>query len=458
MRLAVDRLDSPAGPIVIVASATGLVAVDFGEPEERLWEMLRRRFGAVEAVPAPDPLGASSALRAYLAGRLDALDDLPVDAGGTPFQQECWAALRTIPAGTTWSYRQLARRDRPAGGGARGRARQRRQPGRDRRPLPPRDRCRRLAHRLWRRPGAQALAPGARGRAAADRRVKDRRMLTLYDYLSSGNGYKCRLLLHQLGIPYRRVELDILKGETRTPEFLAKNPNGRVPTLELEDGTLLAESNAILFYLADGTPFLPDGPARRGRRCCSGCSSSSTATSRSSPSPASSTTCCRRTRPRRAELPRLEQGGHAALGVHGAAAGRAPVPGRRPLHDRGHRPLRLHARRATRAASISRPIPASGPGCSAWRPSRGMCRSRRLGMAAGYQPPVTFGGATRCKAALRVWHPSLDPRLIASALSLRPQRSCRSAIAAGHRRAGSCRVREAVLLQLSGCRHAHDRA
>ena len=89
-------------------------------------------------------------------------------------------------------------------------------------------------------------------------------MLTLYDYLSSGNGYKCRLLLHQLGIPFRRVELDILKGETRTPEFLAKNPNGRIPALELEDGTVLAESNAILFYLAEGTPFLPDGPAGAG--------------------------------------------------------------------------------------------------------------------------------------------------------------------------------------------------
>ena len=82
-------------------------------------------------------------------------------------------------------------------------------------------------------------------------------MLTLYDYLSSGNGYKCRLLLAQLGIPYRRVELDILKGETRTPEFLARNPNGRIPALELEDGTILSESDAILFYLAEGTPFLP---------------------------------------------------------------------------------------------------------------------------------------------------------------------------------------------------------
>lgn len=82
-------------------------------------------------------------------------------------------------------------------------------------------------------------------------------MLTLYDHLSSGNGYKVRLLLHQLDIPFTRIELDIDKRETRTPQFLAKNPNGRIPTLELEDGTYLPESNAILFYLADGTPFLP---------------------------------------------------------------------------------------------------------------------------------------------------------------------------------------------------------
>ncbi len=82
-------------------------------------------------------------------------------------------------------------------------------------------------------------------------------MLTLYDNLDSGNAYKARLLLNQLGIPYRRVEFDIDKGETRTPDFLAKNPNGRVPVLVLEDGTCLAESNAIICYLADGTPFLP---------------------------------------------------------------------------------------------------------------------------------------------------------------------------------------------------------
>jgi glutathione S-transferase len=83
-------------------------------------------------------------------------------------------------------------------------------------------------------------------------------VLKLYDHLASGNGYKVRLLLAQLGIPYERVELDILRGETRTPEFLALNSNGRIPLLALEDGSCLAESNAIQFYLAEGTPFLPE--------------------------------------------------------------------------------------------------------------------------------------------------------------------------------------------------------
>ena len=82
-------------------------------------------------------------------------------------------------------------------------------------------------------------------------------MLTLYDSLVSGNGYKVRLLLTQLGIPFERVEMDLMARETRTPEFLARNPNGRIPCLRLEDGTHLWESNAIQFYLADGTPFLP---------------------------------------------------------------------------------------------------------------------------------------------------------------------------------------------------------
>ncbi len=90
-------------------------------------------------------------------------------------------------------------------------------------------------------------------------------MLSLYDYLDSGNGYKIRLLLAQSQRAYRWVELDILAGATRTPQFLAKNPNGRIPTLELEDGTFLAESNAILWYLAEGTRFLPEGAVARAQ-------------------------------------------------------------------------------------------------------------------------------------------------------------------------------------------------
>jgi glutathione S-transferase len=82
-------------------------------------------------------------------------------------------------------------------------------------------------------------------------------IMHLYDFLPSGNGYKIRLLLTQLGIPFERIELNILKGETRTPEFLSKNPNGKIPVLEIEPGKYLAESNAILVYLSEGTEFLP---------------------------------------------------------------------------------------------------------------------------------------------------------------------------------------------------------
>jgi glutathione S-transferase len=90
-------------------------------------------------------------------------------------------------------------------------------------------------------------------------------MLTLYDYLDSGNGYKVRLLLSHLGRDYTLVEKDIMKGETRTPDYLAMNPNGKIPLLQLEDGSFLAESNAMLNYLAEGTPYLPDGGIDRAR-------------------------------------------------------------------------------------------------------------------------------------------------------------------------------------------------
>jgi glutathione S-transferase len=91
-------------------------------------------------------------------------------------------------------------------------------------------------------------------------------VIRLHDNLSSGNGYKVRLLLAQLDIPFERVEYDIDAGETRVPAFLHQvNPNGRVPVLELEDGTTLPESDAILFYLAENTPFLPEGRLERAQ-------------------------------------------------------------------------------------------------------------------------------------------------------------------------------------------------
>ncbi|MAS08419.1 MAG: glutathione S-transferase [Ahrensia sp.] len=83
-------------------------------------------------------------------------------------------------------------------------------------------------------------------------------MLTLYSMPSSGNSYKVRLLLALLGLPYRHIDAEYGSGVTETAEFRALNPAGKVPLLVLEDGRLLAESNAILLYLARGTRFLPD--------------------------------------------------------------------------------------------------------------------------------------------------------------------------------------------------------
>jgi len=82
-------------------------------------------------------------------------------------------------------------------------------------------------------------------------------VLRLYDYFDSGNGYKARLALAQLAISYQLIEVDIDKGGTRTPEFLAMNPNGRIPLLALDNGAYLAESNAILCYLAEDSALMP---------------------------------------------------------------------------------------------------------------------------------------------------------------------------------------------------------
>src|SRR6195952_436106 len=83
-------------------------------------------------------------------------------------------------------------------------------------------------------------------------------MYTLYSMQRSGNSYKVRLALARLGIPYNLVEVDILQGESRTPEFLAKNPNGQVPLLEVAPDRHIAESNAILWYVAGGSTLAPE--------------------------------------------------------------------------------------------------------------------------------------------------------------------------------------------------------
>lgn len=90
-------------------------------------------------------------------------------------------------------------------------------------------------------------------------------MLVLYDYLPSQNGWKIRQLLRHLGRPYRSVYLSLFEGEGQRADFLRISPTGTVPAVELEDGRALAESNAILFHLAEGTPYLPDDAYGRAK-------------------------------------------------------------------------------------------------------------------------------------------------------------------------------------------------
>ena len=83
-------------------------------------------------------------------------------------------------------------------------------------------------------------------------------MIRLYNSQDSGNSYKIRLLLTQLQVPFERIDIDLLAGETGEPRFRVRNPLGQTPFVELDDGRVLAESNAILWYLAEGTPYLPE--------------------------------------------------------------------------------------------------------------------------------------------------------------------------------------------------------
>lgn len=90
-------------------------------------------------------------------------------------------------------------------------------------------------------------------------------MLKVYGDLQSGNCYKVKLLLALLNIEHQWCHIDILKQESQSPDYLAKNPNGKIPLLELDNGEFIAESNAILNYLADGTPLLPSDKLTRAK-------------------------------------------------------------------------------------------------------------------------------------------------------------------------------------------------
>jgi len=90
-------------------------------------------------------------------------------------------------------------------------------------------------------------------------------MYRLFDSAISGNAYKVRLLLHKLGLPVERIEMDVDDGSTRQADFLNRNPVGQVPVLEFPDGTHLAQSNAILVYLAEGTRFWPSEKLARAQ-------------------------------------------------------------------------------------------------------------------------------------------------------------------------------------------------
>ena len=113
LQLSIDRLDTSIGEMLIVADGEGnLRAIDWTDHEERMRRLLRLHYGkdGFTLTPARNPNGLADAIGSYFAGELMAIDHLPVQTGGTPFQREVWRALREIPCGTTVSYAKLAER------------------------------------------------------------------------------------------------------------------------------------------------------------------------------------------------------------------------------------------------------------------------------------------------------------------------------------------------------------
>ena len=108
--LAIDRLESPVGEVLIAASGGALYSIDFLGYEDRMEKLIERRVGACAFVNERDPFGFTTKLKAYFEGDLAAIEGLPVEYHGTPFQETVWRALREIPVGATESYGQLAAR------------------------------------------------------------------------------------------------------------------------------------------------------------------------------------------------------------------------------------------------------------------------------------------------------------------------------------------------------------
>ena len=108
MELLIDRIDSALGKILLVSDGERLCALDYAGYENRMMTLLRRRDPDFQLRNTIDPQGFSSLIRAYLAGDIACINRIPVNTGGTAFQQQVWAALRTIPPGTVLTYGELA--------------------------------------------------------------------------------------------------------------------------------------------------------------------------------------------------------------------------------------------------------------------------------------------------------------------------------------------------------------
>lgn len=121
--LLTDTVESPIGRLVLVFDTGRLCVLDYADNTERMTRLLRQRYHRFRLCEASTPLGVTQQLRAYLGGKLDAIDSIQVDPGGTAFQQKVWEALRTIPPGTTRTYRDVAEQiGRPSAWRAVGRA------------------------------------------------------------------------------------------------------------------------------------------------------------------------------------------------------------------------------------------------------------------------------------------------------------------------------------------------